>query len=131
MPSGPFVIWLFISGVAGIHSLSPGGEVSASQAILNWEKDFAGVIDAAFQGTLSQGLGLMTASVAENPALGRLEGAGSAEWLKDLDWAGRSRPTISIWADGLSLSRWKLVAEASGKGSLTTAGNLLSAPRVR
>ena len=69
----------------------------------------------------SQGLGF-DRFVAETP-LGRLEAAGSAEWPKDLDWSG------TLKADKIDLGGWvvsfplKLAAEASGSGSLTTAGN--------
>ena len=101
-------------------TLSGKPEVSASQAILAGKKTFAGVIDAALSGTLSGAR--IDRFVAETP-LGRLEAAGSAEWPKDLDWSG------TLKADNIDLGGWvvsfplKLVAEASGTGSLTTAGN--------
>lgn len=101
-------------------TLSGKPEVSASQAILAGKKTFAGVIDAALSGTLSGAR--IDRFVAETP-LGRLEAAGSAEWPKDLDWSG------TLKADNIDLGGWvvsfplKLAAEASGSGSLTTAGN--------
>lgn len=101
-------------------TLSGKPEVSASQAILAGKKTFAGVIDAALSGTLSGAR--IDRFVAETP-LGRLEAAGSAEWPKDLDWSG------TLKADNIDLGGWvvsfplKLAAEASGTGSLTTAGN--------